>query len=264
MAVMTGTELAARCRDVAENYKTLYVMGAFGAPLNDKNKARYCDNHSYNRKATRQKMIKAATADTFGFDCVNLIKGVCWGWIGDLSKTYGGAKYATNGVPDTNADGMIKICDDVTTDFSHVEVGEAVWCQGHIGVYIGDGLAVEATPKWANCVQITACNRSVKGYKRRNWTKHGKLPFITYENTKTEGETVNIELPVLKKGTKGAEVKTLQRILLALGYDLKGYGADGSYGKATEMAVRAFQGDRRLTVDGICGAVTWTEILCNS
>jgi len=57
--------------------------------------------------------------------------------------------------------------------------------EGHIGVYVGDGLAVECTPKWENKVQITACNCSKSGYNRRNWTKHGKLPYIDYVATDT-------------------------------------------------------------------------------
>lgn len=76
---------------------------------------------------------------------------------------------------------MIKVCKNVTTDFSRIEVGEAVWMEGHIGVYVGDGLAVECTPRWKNKVQITACNRNVSGYDRRNWTKHGKLPYVEYK-----------------------------------------------------------------------------------
>lgn len=71
-------------------------MGCFGAPMNAANKKRYCNNHSYNKQATRQKMIMAASADTFGFDCVCLIKGLLWGWNGNASKTYGGAGYAIN------------------------------------------------------------------------------------------------------------------------------------------------------------------------
>lgn len=178
---MNNKEFVAKIVDVAKNYKTLYVMGCFGAPMTPANKTRYCNNHSYNKKAARQAMIKAATADTFGFDCVNLIKGVLWGWNGDKSKTYGGAKYAVNGVPDVSADGMIAKCLNVSTDFSNLEVGEAVWMPGHIGIYIGDGLAVECTPSWKNCVQITSCNCTKAGYNRRNWKKHGKLPYITYE-----------------------------------------------------------------------------------
>ena len=51
---------------------------------------------------------------------------------------------------------------------------------GHIGIYIGDGLAVECTPSWKNCVQVTACNCTKSGYDRRNWTKHGRLPYVSY------------------------------------------------------------------------------------
>lgn len=178
--ISTAAELARRAIDVAKNHKTLYVMGCFGAPMNEKNKARYCANHSYNKAADRQAMIKAATADTFGFDCVCLIKGLLWGWSGDASKVYGGASYKDNGVPDIGADSMITVCKDVSTDFSSIEIGEAVWMKGHIGIYVGDGLAVESTPAWKNCVQITACNCSKSGYSRRNWTKHGKLPYVTY------------------------------------------------------------------------------------
>lgn len=130
-------------------------------------------------------MIKAAADQNppvYGFDCVCLIKGILWGWSGNASKTYGGAGYAINGVPDIGADTMITKCAGVTTDFSKIVVGEAVWCSGHIGVYIGDGLAVECTPRWENDVQITAvANIGQKnGYNARTWTKHGKLPYIEY------------------------------------------------------------------------------------
>ena len=174
--------------DIAKNYKTLYVMGCFGAPMNDKNKERYCSNQAYNRQTERTVKIKSASADTFGFDCVCLIKGILWGWSGDKAKTYGGAKYASNGVPDVNADGMIRKCYDVSTDFSKIVPGEVVWKEGHIGIYIGDGLAVEATPAWEDKVQITAVANigSKKGYNARRWTKHGKLPYVEYTEGKEE------------------------------------------------------------------------------
>ncbi len=176
----TNIDLVKRLKFIATDYKTLYVMGCFGAPLTKKNKERYCTNHSYNKSSDRQRMIQSASEDTFGFDCGCLIKGVLWGWNGDISKTYGGASYTSNNVPDLSADQMIQVCNNVSTDFSKIEVGEAVWVKGHIGVYIGNGLAVECTPKWNNNVQITACNQSVTGYNRRDWTKHGKLPYIEY------------------------------------------------------------------------------------
>lgn len=186
--VMKASEFINKLKDVANNYKTLYVMGCFGAPMTAANKKRWIEegHHNYNNKDDRAKMINAASSDTFGFDCVNLVKGILWGWSGDKTKTYGGAKYKANGVPDTNADGMIELCSDVTTNFSDVQPGEAVWCKGHIGVYIGDGLAVECSPAWKNKVQITAVKNigTKSGYNARQWTKHGKLPYIEYDTEK--------------------------------------------------------------------------------
>ena len=179
---MTNKELVNILVDIAKNYKTLYVMGCIGAPLTEANKNRYCNNHSYNKAPDRTAMIRAASNDTFGFDCVCLIKSVLWGWNGSTNKTYGGAVPYSNGVPDIDADAMIGVCKEVSANFDNVEVGEALWVPGHIGIYIGDGLAVECTPSWDNKVQITSCNTTKKGYNRRYWHKHGKLPYITYVN----------------------------------------------------------------------------------
>ena len=184
MAIKTGKDLAAACVNVAKNYKTLYVMGCFGAPMTEANKKRWIEreHYGYNNKAARTKMINAASADTFGFDCVNLIKALLWGWNGDVNHVYGGVAYQSNGVPDINADQMIAACKDASTDFSNIQVGEVVWLKGHIGVYIGDGLAVECSPKWANKVQITAVQNigAKAGYNARTWTSHGKLPYVEY------------------------------------------------------------------------------------
>lgn len=213
--VMKASEFVKKLEDIAKNHKTLYVMGCFGAPLTKANKTRYINHHKYNQQAARTKHIYAATDDTFGFDCVNLIKGVLWGWNGDKKKTYGGAKYNANGIPDTNADGMIKLCSGVTTDFGKIEVGEAVWCSGHIGVYVGDGLAIECTPAWKNKVQITAVKNigDKAGYNARKWTKHGKLPWIDHDvkttakkpatkKPTTSVKTVVASEPADKKDTK--------------------------------------------------------------
>ena len=150
----------------------------------------YCTNHSYNKQAARTAMIKAAAnknPPVYGFDCVCLIKGVLWGWCGDASKTYGGASYASGGVPDIGADTMITKCSGLSTDFSRIVPGEAVWLKGHIGVYIGGGKVIECSPAFKNCVQVTACLNigAISGLNGRRWTKHGKLPYITYDTAET-------------------------------------------------------------------------------
>jgi hypothetical protein len=282
MAIKTAAELAAACEDVAKNYKTLYIMGCFGAPMTSRNKARYTKNDKYNKKPARVAMINAASADTFGFDCVCLIKGLLWGWSGNQSKTYGGAGYACNGVPDIDAGQMIKACKGVSTDFSTIQVGEAVYTPGHIGLYIGDGLAVECTPAWANGVQITAVHNigTKAGYNGRRWTKHGRLPYVTYDTaqpekpatkpttgatTTKEGCTVKME--TLKPGSKHPHVKVLQALLIGNGYSCGKSGADGIYGAATKAALGKYQADHKdttgkpLTVDYTCGPKTWGALL---
>lgn len=210
---MTNKELAQKLINIAKNVKTLYVMGGIGFPLNEKGKQRAYKN-SWNTTSDRVSCIKAATDDTFAFDCVCLIKSVLWGFAADPSKTYGGAVYQSNGVPDIGADTMITKCSELSTDFSNIEIGEAVWMRGHIGVYVGDGLAVECTPKWKNCVQLTACNCTKSGYNRRNWTKHGKLPYVKYVK-ETSNEAV---APVSVTGTPStgseADAKTIWNYLM--------------------------------------------------
>ena len=60
----------------------------------------------------------------------------------------------------------------------------------------------------------------------------------------------------LKKGNVGEEVKQAQQALSDLGYDLGSFGIDGSFGKATEQAVRAFQEANKLEVTGIIDEAT--------
>lgn len=288
---MNNLDLAAMLRDIAENYKTLYVMGCFGAPMNAANKKRYTNNHEYNRRADRTKLINAASSDTFGFDCVCLIKGVLWGWCGDTSKNYGGAYYCSNGVPDLGTERMISVCKEVSTDFSDIEVGELLWMKGHVGLYIGSGLAVECTPSWQNKVQITACNRSVKGYKRRNWTKHGKLPYVDYIQEEKPKVTVSVwdwqkaavkdgfsfpeygcdgdwgaeceavaKKAVCKKRLIGYKYKNLTKIVQRI-VGLTGDDVDGLFGSATKEAVKAWQKAHGLTADGAVGINTWKAML---
>ena len=73
---MTAAALAEKCREIARKYKTVYVMGCFGAPMTAANKKRYIEHNSYNQYYAAKKAINAADADTFGFDCVCLIKGI--------------------------------------------------------------------------------------------------------------------------------------------------------------------------------------------
>lgn len=58
--------------------------------------------------------------------------------------------------------------------------------------------------------------------------------------------------PLLRKGAHGEPVRALQTKL--------GLTADGSFGPATEAAVKAFQAAHNLTADGVVGSKTWSAL----
>ena len=131
-------------------------------------------------------------------DCSGLIKGILWGYPEN-------GKYASNGVPDINANTIISKCINVSTDFSLIGKGEFVWMSGHCGVYIGNSQVIESSPKWENGVQITKLSQ-------RNWKKHGKLPWIDYDeddtqvsdNTNVSGDLNDAISTIAKYVIKGA------------------------------------------------------------
>ena len=114
-------------------------------------------------------------------DCSGLIKGILWGYPDK-------GKYASNGVPDSNANNMIRTyCTGVTSDMSKLRKGMVVWLNGHIGIYCGDGVVVESSPRWENGIQRTypvGCPVSNKHHlNQRKWNKCGYLKWIDYSTT---------------------------------------------------------------------------------
>ena len=64
----------------------------------------------------------------------------------------------------------------------------------------------------------------------------------------------------LSKGDKGTEVKEMQEKLIVCGYSCGSYGADGDFGSGTDSAVRSFQKDYGLTVDGKFGPASKAKL----
>lgn len=81
------------------------------------------------------------------------------------------------------------------------------------------------------------------------------------EVEETEMVTYCVQLPVLKKGYKVDSVRAMQLLLMGYGCDCGSSGADGSFGGATESALKRFQEDNALEVDGKCGPKTWGKLL---
>ncbi|MEH2414149.1 peptidoglycan-binding domain-containing protein [Nostoc sp.] len=65
------------------------------------------------------------------------------------------------------------------------------------------------------------------------------------------------QLPTLYFGSSGVAVRVLQQLLVSNGYAVK---VDGIFGALTETAVKAFQNQGNLSVDGIVGQRTWRAL----
>ena len=64
--------------------------------------------------------------------------------------------------------------------------------------------------------------------------------------------------PTLSDGSTGVAVRGLQRMLITREYDPG--EIDGRFGAKTDAAVRAYQSDQGLDVDGIVGPKTWDKL----
>ena len=96
---------------------------------------------------------------------------------------------------------------------------------------------------------------------------YGKIEEILSGVDPEKEDKVMVELSVLRKGSKGEEVKTLQRILKELGYkgeNKKVLAIDGSFGGNTDYAVKCYQRDvypECGDADGVVGTLTWNKLL---
>ena len=102
-------------------------------------------------------------------DCVGLIKG--YGWLDLDSMTI---QYGTNGMPDIGANAMYHSA-EVSGPISTMPdiPGLAVWMDGHIGVYVGNGEVVEAMGTEYGVVKTQL--------KDRGWTHWLKIKYIDYD-----------------------------------------------------------------------------------
>lgn len=81
-------------------------------------------------------------------------------------------------------------------------------------------------------------------------------------STATTSNTSTATKSYLSKGDKGNDVKTMQTMLIACGYSCGSYGADGDFGSGSDKALRKFQGDYGLTVDGKYGSKSKAKLEC--
>lgn len=123
--------------------------------------------------------------------------------------------------------------------------GIAVRSAGHVGVYVGDGIVVEWSGFAKGCIESQLSKKRWLNWYRLPWVDYGDAEIVQPSRT-----GYGLGERVLKKGMVGDDVKTMQELLIAGGYDLPQYGADGDFGNETRGAVRLFQNDNGIPMTG--------------
>ena len=128
----------------------------------------------------------------------------------------------------------------------------------HIGIATGKGEGAIHSSSSRGCVAESSFRgKSIRG----GWNRVGLWNKVRYEGCGEEGGAERHTCSeVLRKGDRGEAVQEMQEALIERGYDLGKWGADGIFGKQTLKAVKAFQRDCGLKVDGICGPLTFRKL----
>ena len=152
-----------------------YVWGTYGTVLSpdflESKIIQYPDEVGGKEDFIRENWLGKRTAD-----CVGLIKG--YSWYDTASQM---TILVSNGMPDIGADTMYENATEKGTIDTIPEIpGLAVWKEGHIGVYIGDGKVVEAYGTTSGVIRSELANGG--------WTHWLKIPYISYiEQEENEG-----------------------------------------------------------------------------
>lgn len=148
------------------------------------------------------------------------------------------------------------------------EIKDGIPANTLVCLFVSNGKVMSHTGFGFNDETIE-CSSGVQYFQKRNkkWTHWGvpacvegtiKEPIKEPEKPAEDVDKVNKQ--TIRKGSRNKYVKQVQEKLIALGYNLGICGADGDFGTATEAAVKQFQRDHGLTVDGIVGKKTYAAL----
>ncbi|MEA5521301.1 peptidoglycan-binding protein [Limnoraphis robusta] len=108
-----------------------------------------------------------------------------------------------------------------------------------------------------------ATEAAVKEFQKRSGLTVDGIVGTKTLNALSQATTVPIDvlnsLPLLRRGSKGGDVKNVQvQLNNHFGANLV---LDGAFGPATEAAVKKYQSQMGLVPDGIVGRLTWNALL---
>lgn len=185
------------------------------------------------------------------YDCSSAVI-TAWEQAGVPVKSKG-ATYTGNMLPVFKANGFVDVTAQVnrSTGAGLVRGDVLLNTVHHTAMYCGDGKEVEAsinekgTAHGGKPGDQTGKEFLIRSYRNYPWTN--VLRYTGGNSTTTAGKNY------LEMGDSGSAVKTMQIMLIECGYSCGSYGADGEFGSGTDAALRKFQKDNSLVVDGQYG-----------
>lgn len=150
-----------------------YVYGTYGTVLDntllESKIIQYPDEVGNKEDFIREHWLGKRTAD-----CVGLIKGYAW-----FDTSTQNTILVSNGMSDLGADGMYNAASEKgTIDTIPETPGLAVWKEGHIGIYIGNGNVIEAYNTDRGVIRSVLADGG--------WTHWIKVPSINYVEQEVE------------------------------------------------------------------------------
>ena len=144
-----------------------YVYGTYGTVLSESMLTAKMEQYP-DEVATKEQFIRDTWLGKRTADCVGLIKG--YGWFNTVSQE---TEIGSNGMQDWSANGMYNAA-TVKGEISTIPEtpGLAVWKDGHIGVYIGNGTVVEAYGTERGVIRSALADGG--------WTHWLEVPSISY------------------------------------------------------------------------------------
>lgn len=224
-------------------------------------------------KAT-QWLVDLAADNSHGYDQIYR-----WGERGDYdcssavisAYTYAGVKLSCTYTGNMKADMLRKGFKDVTglcnlATGAGLQKGDVLLNEvHHVAMYAGFGMEVEASINenggavWGTPGDQTGKEILMRPYRNYPWDC-----ILRYVGESNGGKYM-FETDEVRKGSKGASVLLLQKLLKADGYTGSNgaiLALDGDFGGNTEAAVKEYQRKHTgLAVDGICGPATWKSVL---